>query len=381
MRQLGVETEAELRAQIESRNISAEKLDLLYKQAEQNRENERIIARTDRSVRSSRSQVAELGRAYASIEQAVANLPNDARGALKDLVGNIRTQVNEIIARRITDNLFGNLFARVEDQLRGRKPIDTATADYVNSTLKANAALINFASTLTSATPAVKTSAVNDNIAGSIGKGFGASKAGFDDAASTIFTESRDIVVTASKSGRLNQAVDGGSDLEKRGVVRQSGVGFSASGWVHVRSQSERTLGAIEAYTAGAEIRPRRGRWLWLPTDDIPSRAGRQRMTPELWNRLGFESKVGKLVMIRSVNGWPLLVVYGAGVSASGKARSARSLRKDGGLRKGQVAREMIVAFIGIPRTSRRARVDVPAIMKEVQAMLPGLVEQQLRRK
>lgn len=74
-------------------------------------------------------------------------------------------------------------------------------------------------------------------------------------------------------------------------------------------------------------------------------------------------------------------MVKGASVSGSGKARSAKSLRKDGGLRKGQVAQKLIVAFIGIPRTSRQARVDVPAIMREAQASLPELIEQQLRRR
>lgn len=180
--------------------------------------------------------------------------------------------------------------------------------------------------------------------------------------------------------GRLNLAIDHGSDLEKRGAVRQTGVGFSASGWVFVRSKSERTVGAVEAYTQGAEISPRRGRWLWIPTDNVPARAGRRKITPSSWNQSGLVQRIGPLVMIWA-NGRPLLVVKGASVSGSGKARSAKSLRKDGGLRKGQVAQELIVAFIGIPRTSRQARVDVAAIMREVQAMLPALLDQQLNRR
>lgn len=205
MRQLGVETEAELRAQIESRNISAEKLDLLYKQAEQNRENERIIARTDRSVRSSRSQVAELGRAYASIEQAIANLPNDARGALEDLVGNIRTQVNEIIARRITDNLFGDLFARAEDQLRGRKPIDAATENYVASTVRANTALIDLTEGFIQAS-AVFRGAANDNILSKAGNSSvldaikAATKSSVD-----AYDPNGDIVVTGQRGSKTDK--------------------------------------------------------------------------------------------------------------------------------------------------------------------------------
>lgn len=180
--------------------------------------------------------------------------------------------------------------------------------------------------------------------------------------------------------GRLGNAVDSGGDARKRGSVFRKGAGFSASGWVHIRTKSERTRGAIDAYTKGADIKPRNGRWLWIPTDDIPSRAGRKKITPESYNRLGLDKRIGPLVLVRSVNGWPLLVVKNASLSGSGKARSAKALTKTGRLRKGQVARDFIVAFIGIPRTSRQARVDVPAIMREAQAMLPKLIEQQLDR-
>lgn len=178
--------------------------------------------------------------------------------------------------------------------------------------------------------------------------------------------------------GRLGNAIGNGGDLGKRGAVRSQGGGWSASGWVHVRSRSERTVGAIEAYTAGAEIAPRKGRWLWIPTDDIPARVGRRSVTPETYNRLGLETKIGPLVFVLTPSGRALLVVQGASLSASGRSRSAKSLRKNGGLRKGQVAAETIVAFVGIRRTSRAARVDVAAIMREAQASLPGLIDQQL---
>lgn len=181
--------------------------------------------------------------------------------------------------------------------------------------------------------------------------------------------------------GNLGSALGSGSDLEEgRGVFRYGNGGFSASGVVFVRSGSERSRGAIEAYTQGAEIAPVRGRWLWIATDQIPKRAGRLRMTPALYVKNGFEQKIGPLQFIRSVNGYPLLVVKTASVALSGRARSAKSLNKKGLPRKGQVAKEFIVAFIGIPRTSRAARVDVLAIMREVQQQLPDLLSQALGR-
>lgn len=72
-------------------------------------------------------------------------------------------------------------------------------------------------------------------------------------------------------------------------------------------------------------------------------------------------------------------MVQGGSLSGSGKSRSVKSLRKDGRLRKGQIAAETIVAFVGIRRTSRRARVDAPAIMREAQASLPALMSSNYR--
>jgi hypothetical protein len=182
--------------------------------------------------------------------------------------------------------------------------------------------------------------------------------------------------------GRLGNALGNTSDLQKGRGVRRRGEGFSASGVVFVRSGSARSRGAIEAYTQGAEIRPVRGRWLWIPTDDIQRRAGasagRKRITPGNWSEAGLDARIGPLVPVKSVNGYPLLVVKNAGVSEAGRPRSARSLTRGGRPRKGQRAKEFMVAFVGIPRTARAARVDVSAIMAAVRNELPLLFEQAL---
>ncbi|MXP24810.1 hypothetical protein GRI39_01955 [Altererythrobacter indicus] len=180
--------------------------------------------------------------------------------------------------------------------------------------------------------------------------------------------------------GRLGNAIGSTSDLkEGRGVYRR-GAGFSASGALYLRTRSERTVGAISAYTEGADIRPKRGRWLWIATDQLPRVTGRERMTPELYRKNGFEQKIGPLVLIRSVNGNPLLVVPQAGVSEVGKRRSARSLKKNGQPRKGQRLRQNLVAFVGIPRTSRAARVDPEAIIRAVLQQLPANFHNELAR-
>lgn len=178
--------------------------------------------------------------------------------------------------------------------------------------------------------------------------------------------------------GRLGNGLGAASDLSSgRGIHRKADGAWSASGVVFVRSRSERTRGAIESYTSGSEIRPTRGRWLWVPTDDLQRVAGgkgkRQRITPGNWDNLGLDRRIGPLVQITSIDGRPLLAVQGAGVSLTGAKGSARSLRKNGQARRGQIKRELLIAFVAIPRTSRAARVDVNAIMKSVQADLPRL--------
>lgn len=178
MRQFGVDTEEQLATELKSLGITKEKLDLLYQQAEQNRENERILARMDRAVRTAPAQIRELERAYSTIEQSIAQLSNDARGALKDFAASIRQQVNEIIARRIADNLFGDLFARLEDQIRGKKPIDAATESYVASTVKATTALLDLTEAISSTASAFR-GAANDNFS-PLAKLTGGSKFGAD---------------------------------------------------------------------------------------------------------------------------------------------------------------------------------------------------------
>lgn len=198
------------------------------------------------------------------------------------------------------------------------------------------------------------------------------------DRASRIAQQEIRAQMRGAKLGRLGNAIGQTSDMQK-GRLHRTGNGWSASGVVYVRSKSERTLGAIEAYTRGADIRPVRGRWLWIPSDDIPRVSKRERLTPALWQRNGLDRKIGPLVTIRPRGGNPIMVVRNVGVTPD-KARSVKGLTKKGTARKGQVAREFVVAFIAIPRTARSARVDVTAIMRAVQADLPRLFNEAIAR-
>lgn len=185
--------------------------------------------------------------------------------------------------------------------------------------------------------------------------------------------------------GTLGMGIGSGSDAQKTGTVHAKDNGrWSASGWVFIRSQSPRTVGAIMSYTEGSTITPRRGRYLWIATDDVkrlvglplPKTGGGKgtanfRLEPRYWDRT-YGRTLGPLVPIRSERGTPLLVVRNATVSASGKPGSIKPLSKTGKVPKGQVAQDFVVAFYGIPNTRRAARIDPREIARNAAATLPA---------
>lgn len=182
-----------------------------------------------------------------------------------------------------------------------------------------------------------------------------------------------------ARLGRLGNAFGATSDLKRTGRVFQRGAGFSASGSVVIRSRSERTLGAIESYTRGSTIVPVTTRYLWIPTDAVQrlvgSGADRRRLTPALWNARGLNQRIGELTFVRSINGNPLLVLNNVGVGLAGRRR-ARSLTRSGRPRRGDVERQFVVAFVGILRTSRQARVNPRRIGADVQRLMPEYARQ-----
>lgn len=182
--------------------------------------------------------------------------------------------------------------------------------------------------------------------------------------------------------GRLGNALGNGSDLKKTGKVHRRGAeAFSASGWIHIRGRSERTVGAIVAYTEGAEIRGVRSPWLWIATDEIPRRAGRQKMTPALYNKAGLDSRIGPLFQIPGRHaGESLLIVRDVTVDRFGRRGRAKRLPRRGAVGSSRERREFIVAFVGIRRTSRTARVNPNSIIAANAARIPALIAADLGR-
>jgi hypothetical protein len=164
--------------------------------------------------------------------------------------------------------------------------------------------------------------------------------------------------------GRLGQAITSTSDKARGGTIYRRGGVSRASGIVYIRTKAPRTVGAIISYTEGAEITPKKGRWLYFPTDQaqrlVGKGKGRRRLVPADWKSSGMEAKLGPLFRIRGSSGNPLLVVRNVGVSEVGaRGGRPRSLTKSGRPRKGDRTAELVVVFVGIPRTSRKVRVNV----------------------
>lgn len=199
------------------------------------------------------------------------------------------------------------------------------------------------------------------------------------DQAGTLAGRQIQAAMRSAGLGKLANAIRTDSDLRKGGRIKRTGQGFSASGSVFVRGRNERTLGAVDAYLGGgADIRSRRGGWLWIATDNIPARAGRYRMTPMRYRSAGLESRIGPLVEVPGRSAGERLLIVER-VTVSGRKGSARRMPKTGGVRRGRQARDVIVAFVGIKSTSRQARVDPTQILESVQAKLPELIAAALR--
>lgn len=182
--------------------------------------------------------------------------------------------------------------------------------------------------------------------------------------------------------GRLSGAITSGSDLQRGRGVHPKGADFAASGWVKVRGRSERTLGALAAYTRGATITARNATWLAIATDHIPKRAGRQKMTPRLYVAEGFDQKIGPLVFVKGRSGREaFLIVRDVSVDKFGrKGRYARRLPRRGALGSSRARAGMLIAFVLIRLTSRSARFDPSAPIAAAVAQLPALVAEELKK-
>jgi len=144
--------------------------------------------------------------------------------------------------------------------------------------------------------------------------------------------------------------------------------------------KSPRTAGALKSYIdqEATNIAPVRGRWLAIPSDQIPSKVARRKMTPDLYRSAGLEEKIGPLQFVRSSRpGVAFLIANDVTVRTDGKRGSARRLPKRGLASKGR-GHVSIIAFTLIRVTRRSMRVNPRQIAEKWARRMPALLNQEL---
>ena len=176
--------------------------------------------------------------------------------------------------------------------------------------------------------------------------------------------------------GKLANAVGHTSSKRKR-----RGTSDNAWGTIYARGGDEsRAGGALEAYSRGTTITPKRGNWLAVPTKAAPRLVAvggrRRRLTPELWEKAGLENRIGKLIFKQVRPDLALLTVRK--VSLSPKTGQAKRL----GPRRPRtrvVPKNDVVVFVLIKRTRRAKRFDQHQIMEFYANRVPEYLKRTLR--
>lgn len=180
--------------------------------------------------------------------------------------------------------------------------------------------------------------------------------------------------ITGAGLGRLSRAVGATSSVKKGRT--QSEFAYGA---IYARGKTEsRGNQALLAYSEGASITPGRGkRWLAFATGAIPSRVGRKKMTPELYNRSALVQTIGKLQFVQGKKaGEAYLVAKKVTVSR----RTGRAKANTGRVPRGADAKKGVVAFILIKYTKRAQRFDQDKIMQRANRATPIFAQEFLER-
>lgn len=195
--------------------------------------------------------------------------------------------------------------------------------------------------------------------------------------------------MAGARLARLAKAVKQESDWRSRRLPRLSAEGprFRVGAILYLKGQrNERTAGTFNAYSAGATIVPKRGRWLWIATDEIQAKVGmagkrgRFRMTPARYLARGLDRRIGELEFIEGKNaGEAFLIVRDVTVDGAKGYGRARRRARSGNVPKGRTERDFIVAFIGIRVTRRSRRFNPRVAERRWQSRIPALIDKNLK--
>lgn len=109
---------------------------------------------------------------------------------------------------------------------------------------------------------------------------------------------------------------------------------------------------ALESYSRGATITARRKKWLAFPTNAVPARVGRFKITPERYNRSGLQTRIGKLHFVKVNDRVSLLVVR----KVTLHPRTHQAKRAGPRAPRTRVPAKEVVAFVLIKVTRRAQR-------------------------
>ena len=194
------------------------------------------------------------------------------------------------------------------------------------------------------------------------------------DKATTLAKGLTEQAIVGAGLGRLSKAV-GSTSSVKKGRTRTP----FAFGVVYAKGSTEgRGNQALLAYSQGATITPGRGKkWLAFATGAIPTRVGRKKMTPELYNRSALVQTIGKL---QFVQGKKANEAYLVAKRVTVSRRTGRAKAFAGKVPRGSDKQKGVVAFILIKFTKRAQRFNQDAIMQRANRSTPIFAQEFIER-
>jgi hypothetical protein len=133
----------------------------------------------------------------------------------------------------------------------------------------------------------------------------------------------------------------------------------------------------VRAFDEGAIVRSKRGRFLAIPTENVPRKGtDGKRISPRTFP----EHRFGPLRLVPRPSGPSLLVVDGLRASFSRKSGELRGFRRaTGRARRSGQGLTTVVMFVLVAQVKLRKLLDVAQAAERWSAQLPALIEQQLR--
>lgn len=177
--------------------------------------------------------------------------------------------------------------------------------------------------------------------------------------------------------GKLGGAVGSTTSLRQ---AKLRGPRGEALGIIFARGTTgSRANQTLLAYSEGASIFPTGGKkWLAFPTDKIPKRVGREKMTPALYRSSGLVSSIGKLRFVADPNNANQALLIARKVTVS--RRTGRAKAYAGRTPRGSDRADSVVAFVLIKWTRRQQRFDMRQIMSAANNRIGGYVGEELSR-